>query len=73
MCVVKIEDNLLSKVQSTIFYSHATGWTLIDGDLQSHKNSTNGTWLYINEDTELQDQTIFKSYQTLFQVTLIKS
>ena len=71
--MLKIEDNLLSKVQSTVFYSPSAGWTLVDGDLQAHKFSTNGTWIYINEDLELNDQMIFKSHQTLFQINLINS
>ena len=73
MAQVKIEDNLLSKIQCTVFYSHSGGWTLADGDLQNHKGSTNGTWLYINEDLELVEGMIFKSCQTLFQVSIINA
>ena len=73
MAQVRIEDNLLSKIQCTIFYNHSGGWTLVDGDLQIHKASTNGTWLYINEDLELFDGMIFKSCKTLFQATLVSN
>jgi hypothetical protein len=58
-------------VQCTICYNPAVGWTLMDGDLQTHKRSTNGSWLYINEDLELCSGMIFKSCQTLFEVALL--
>ena len=30
--------------------------------------STNGTWLYLNEEFEVYDGLVFKSHQVLFQV-----
>lgn len=32
-CDLNIPDNLLSKVQCSIFYSNSEGWILIDGDI----------------------------------------
>lgn len=32
--------------------------------------STNGTWLYLNEDYEVYNGMIFKANQTLFQATI---
>ncbi len=43
-CDVQIDDSLLSKVQATIIYKPDEGWILIDGDLDSKRKSTNGTW-----------------------------
>lgn len=43
---------------------------LIDGF--DGKESTNGTWLYLNEDCEIEDGMIFKSNQTFFEAHLIK-
>ena len=34
------------------------------------KPSTNGTWLYINEDLKIYDGMVFKANQTIFSVTL---
>ena len=44
-------------------------WTLFDG--YNGKISTNGTWLYINEDTPLQDGVVFKANQTIFSCKLV--
>ncbi|CAG9326642.1 unnamed protein product [Blepharisma stoltei] len=70
-CNIKIEDPLLSKIQCSVFYNPVSGWTLMDGDVGSQKSSTNGTWLYLNEDFEIYNGMIFKSNQTLFQAMLI--
>ncbi|CAG9322657.1 unnamed protein product [Blepharisma stoltei] len=70
-CNLKIEDPLLSKIQCTIYYNPISGWTLGDGDIDSQRTSTNGTWLYLNEDFEIYNGMIFKSHQTLFEAILI--
>ena len=44
-----MDDELLSKMQATIKYDHLIHqWVLIDGF--DGKRSTNGTWLYLNEE-----------------------
>lgn len=43
-CQVCIDDVLISKKQATVFYSQIKGWMLVDGDLQTQRPSTNGTW-----------------------------
>ena len=68
-CTVPVDDPLMSKVQCTLYYSEASGWTLADGELQHQHPSTNGTWLYANEDFELYTGTILKFHQTLLQVS----
>lgn len=65
-CEVKIDDNLLSKYQSTIKYISNSGWTLFDG--YNSKSSTNSNWLYLNDDFEIHNNMIFKANHTLFQV-----
>jgi hypothetical protein len=67
---IQLNDKLLSKIHCVINYSEKEGWTLIDG--HENKNSTNGTWLYLNEDTEIYEKMIFKSNQTIFQCFLKK-
>lgn len=44
-------------------------WMAIDG--YSGKQSTNGTWIYLNEDFEVYDGVSFKANQTIFSVKLI--
>lgn len=46
-CYVKLEDQLISKVQSTIKYVEGN-WILEDG--RDGKKSINGTWYYLSEE-----------------------
>ena len=69
-CRVRIKDDSLSKEHANLKYSPTSGWILSDGDL---KKSTNGTWLYANEEFELYNQMFFKSGQFVFQVFLNKN
>ena len=73
-CDVKINDKLLSKIQSHIKLSYSGGmkakdWILYDGS--KGKPSTNGTWLYINEDSILTDGVVFKANQTIFSCKIL--
>ena len=44
-------------------------WMLSDGG--KGKASTNGTWVYVSEDTKLYDGMAFKANQTIFNVSLV--
>jgi pSer/pThr/pTyr-binding forkhead associated (FHA) protein len=47
---IRIDDKLLSKMQGVIHYNKdSKSWYLNDGF--ENKASTNGTWIYIGEDT----------------------
>jgi len=70
-CDVQIQDNLLSKKQASLVFSLSDGWLLVDGDIETRRPSTNGTWMYLNEPYELKDGTLFKASQTLFRTTLV--
>jgi len=63
-----IEDKLLSKIHCNINFDNQTGWTLKDGS--DNGLSTNGTWLYLNEEAEIYDKMIFKANQSIFQCKL---
>ncbi|CAG9321255.1 unnamed protein product [Blepharisma stoltei] len=69
-CEIQIDDTLISKIQCTIYYEDEK-WILADGDLEIHKLSTNGTWLYLNESFEIYDGMVFKSNHTLFQAAIL--
>ena len=73
-CDIKINDKLLSKTQSHIKIEYTENgnhkWILNDGN--NGKPSTNGTWIYINEDLYMYDGMVFKANQTIFSVTLLK-
>ena len=72
-CDIKITDKLLSKIQSHIRveqdYNGYYRWILFDGSVEG-KPSTNGTWIYINEDVPIYEGLIFKANQTIFQAHL---
>lgn len=68
-CDIRIEDKLLSKAQATIRYDGAN-WVLTDGF--EGRESTNGTWLYLNEDCDIESGMVFKSNQTFFEATVIE-
>jgi predicted component of type VI protein secretion system len=67
-CDIKIDDKLLSKTQAGIKYIDGH-WVLTDG--HNGKVSTNGTWIYLNEDYQIFDSMVFKANQTIFAARII--
>lgn len=69
-CDVRIKDKMISKVQFHIRVDRSQfgdyEWVLVDGI--NDKPSTNGTWLYINEDLMLFPGMVFKANLTIFKV-----
>ena len=73
-CDVYIKDKLLSRVHCYVFYEDSDdlekkGWYLKDGNLEG-KKSTNDTWFYCSEDSEISDGMIFKTNHNLFKCSL---
>jgi|LauGreDrversion4_2_1035121.scaffolds.fasta_scaffold424219_2 hypothetical protein len=62
---IQINDKLLSKIHCVVNYNEELGWILQDG--HENKLSTNGTWLYLNEEIQIFDKMIFKANHTIFQ------
>ena len=56
---ILIEDVLLSKINCCLYYVNDK-WMIKDEN-QDGKPSTNGTWLYASEDSEIFNEMIFKS------------
>ena len=67
-CDIRIDDQLISKMQSTIKYDDGN-WILEDG--RDGKESTNGTWYYLNQEQVIQDGMIFKQNQTFFVANFV--
>ena len=66
-CDVCIEDNMLSRLHCVVrFNKEAECWELKDGN-GFGKKSTNGTWVYVNESTMIEEGMIFKSNHNLFE------
>ena len=55
-------------MQATIKYEDGN-WILEDG--RDGKESTNGTWYYLNQEQAIQDGMIFKQNQTFFVVNFV--
>ena len=70
-CDVIIEDSLLSRIHCSIIYKDDVGWVIKDGrvseDNKSERPSTNGTWLFLINETLIFDGIIFKANQSLFR------
>ena len=58
-CDVYIKDRMLSRIHCIIFYID-NNWYIKDGN-ENGNESTNGTWLYANEETEIKEGMRFKS------------
>ena len=66
---MRFNDTSLSRVQCTIDFIDDR-WLIKDGDGVS-KASTNGTWLFAEEETRVENETVIKAGQSLFKVTMI--
>ena len=44
---------------------------MADGDHQINKASTNGTWLYLSEGSEIKHGMVIKANQTIFQAKFV--
>ena len=58
-CDVYIRDKMLSRIHCIIFYID-NNWYIKDGN-ENGNESTNGTWIYANEETEIKEGMRFKS------------
>jgi len=68
-CDIIIEDMMLSKVQCYIKYNSLNEtFYLIDG--YEEKESTNGTWVFIQTPIKITNNFLFKAEHTLFITTL---
>ena len=67
----------MSRVHCTIDYTEDEGWIIYDGkiddDINNNKASTNGTWLFLIEETEIKDGLIFKNNKNAFECHIVKS
>lgn len=67
-CHVAIDDESMSRIQCTIAYEFPNGgWSLRDGD--GRKRSLNGTWVLIQEYTEVYHTMVVKTASAMLLVT----
>ena len=76
-CNIIVDDSLLSRVHCTMEYDEEEGWIIYDGkiddDESKNKPSTNGTWLFLIEETPIEDGLIFKNNKNAFECHIVKS
>lgn len=74
-CNIIVDDTLLSRVHCTIEYKDDEGWFILDGkiddEVSQNRPSTNGTWLYLIEETPIDEGMIFKSNQNVYECHVI--
>ena len=58
-CDIYIQDKMLSRIHCILFYAD-NNWYIKDGN-ENGNLSTNGTWVYANEKTEIKEGMKFKS------------
>lgn len=68
-CKVKFDDSSMSRYQCSMNYREDQGWVLFDGT--GDKKSTNGTWLFVENDYEIFNGMVFKAGKTLFEVHVV--
>ena len=75
-CNIIVDDSLLSRVHCTMEYNDEEGWVIYDGkiddDESKNKHSTNGTWLFLIEETQIDDGLIFKNNKNVFECHIVK-
>ena len=54
---------MLSKTHCMLYYDNE--WRIKDG--YEGKQSTNGTWMYLEEETEINEGMVFKANHNLFE------
>ena len=67
-CSIRFDDSSLSRYHCLISYEGS--WFIKDGD--GAKSSTNGTWLFCEELSEIYSGMVFKAAETLFKVLSIQ-
>ena len=68
-CQIRFNDTSLSRIQCIIDFIDDK-WLIRDGD-GNGKSSTNGTWLFAEEEIKLENETIIKAGLSLFKITMI--
>lgn len=63
-CQVRFNDTSLSRIQCTIDFIDDR-WFIKDGD-GAQKSSTNGTWLFAEEEIKIENKSIIKAGLSIF-------
>ena len=68
-CKIRFKDTSLSRCQCKIDYI-GEKWFIKDGD--GEKESTNGTWLFADEELKIDPNSRIKAGQSIFQIKYVE-
>ena len=66
-CKIKFEHSALSRVQCVLLWE---GWRWVIADGNGERESTNGTWQFLDESTEMHNGMQLKIGQNLLKVNI---
>lgn len=69
-CNIVLSDILSDEIHCFIEYKNDIGWVLNDG--YNNKNSENGTWVCLSEETKIFEGMIIQSNQSIYECHIIK-
>jgi len=69
-CNIVLNDELLDDVHCVIEFKEKKGWLINDG--YENKNSENGTWISLSEETKIFEGMLIQSNQNIYQCHLIE-
>ena len=69
-CNIVVNDEILDDIHCVIEFKDKKGWILNDG--YENKNSENGTWINLSEETKIFEGMLIQSNQNIYQCHLIE-
>ena len=68
-CNIVLNDDLLEDIHCMIEFKNKKGWYILDG--YNNKNSENGTWICLSEETKIFEGMLIQSNQNIYKCHLI--
>ena len=68
-CNIVLNDDLLEDIHCIIEFKNKKGWYILDG--YNNKNSENGTWICLSEETKIFEGMLIQSNQNIYKCHLI--
>ena len=69
-CNIVLNDEVLDDIHCNIEFRNQKGWVISDG--YNQKNSDNGTWICLSEETKIFEGMLIQSNQNIYKCHLIQ-
>ena len=69
-CNIVLNDDVLDEIHCVIEFKNLKGWVISDG--YNQKNSENGTWICLSEETKIFEGMLIQSNQNIYKCHLIE-